>query len=342
MTIGVSGKVWAGFLALAVLLLVTPGSGPTPPRLAAPSGTGTAVGGVQPGPVLVEGLLYRVGGLRVRGVVCRPDRAGGRSLLNLVHGGLDSPVDKNACRRFARLGYVVAASALRGQGGSDGKPELCGREADDVQGLRKLVQLRYRTDPRRAAYLGVSLGGCIAPKAAAREDGVRAVVTLLSPTDFAEQLKLLRRSRPDAVARWEALLGGPSWQLAAASRDRRPTQALGQLRAPLLTVAAGNDPLIPLRQSCAARDVRRAGGHKVAEVRQNRDGSPGDPAQKPWRRCEGEAAAARLPPLRGQDVLLIYGNLGHSSTPLMWKVAEAYLAANIEPSDPGQAGRTPE
>ncbi|AFZ68191.1 alpha/beta hydrolase family protein [Deinococcus peraridilitoris] len=288
----------------------------------------------RPAAVLVEGFDYQVDGLRIRGIVCRPDGQAGRPLLNMVHGGLDSPVDKNNCRRFARLGYVVAASALRGQGGSEGKPEVCGREVDDVQTLRDLVQERYRTDARRVAYLGVSLGGCIAVKAAAREGDVRAVVTLLSPTNFAEQLDLLRPTRPDAVARWEALLGGPYRKISATYEERRPMQAVSQLQAPLLTVAAGNDPLIPLQQSCAVRDARRAAGREVTEVRQNKDGTPGALPDKPWRRCDGEAPGAQLGDLRDQDVLLVYGDLGHTSTPLMWKAAEAYLAANIEPPSP--------
>ena len=299
-----SGPVLLGFL-LALVLAARPSPAPA---------------------VLVERLTYRVDGLKINGVVCRPDTRLGRPLLNLVHGGLDSPVDAAVCRRFARLGYVVAASALRGQGGSQGRPEICGGEVNDARALSSLVQQRFRADPRRVGYLGVSLGGCIALKAAALGSGVRAAVTLLSPTDFAEQLRLLSH-RPDAVARWEALLGGSAAQVPAAYAARRPLGALARLKAPLLTVAAARDQLIALRQSCEVSDIRRAAGHRVVEVRLTKSGAPGTLNQG----CPGMAGVGQLPKLRGQDVLLIYENLDHLSTPDMWRAAEAYLAANLAP-----------
>ncbi len=283
---------------------------------------------VQPALPLLAKLNYTVNGLRINALVCRPDKRPGRPLLNLVHGGLDSPVDEAACRRFARLGYVVAASALRGQGGSQGRPEICGGEVDDVRALRSLVQQRYRADPRRVAFLGVSLGGCVAIKAASGTLGVRAVVTLLSPTNFAEQLSLLRH-RPEAVARWEALLGGSAKQVSAAYEARRPLKALTHLRAPLLTVAADQDQLIPLRQSCAVRDVRRSAGRRVTEVRRTKDGGPATLSRRVTQRCPHEAAVRDFPPFEQRDVLLIYEDLGHISTPAMWSAAEAYLAANL-------------
>ncbi len=93
-------------------------------------------------------------------------------------------------------------------------------------------------------------------------------------------------------------------------------------------MAAGRDQLVPLRQSCVVAAVRRAAGHTVAEVRQMQDGQPGDLHGPAGRRCPG-AALAHLPELAGQDVLLVYEDLGHTSTPLMWKMAERYLAANL-------------
>ncbi|WP_161883617.1 alpha/beta hydrolase family protein [Deinococcus alpinitundrae] len=301
-----SGPVLLGFL-LALGLVLAARSSPIPV-------------------VLVARLNYKVDGLKINGLICRPDTRLSRPLLNLVHGGLDSPIDEALCRRFARLGYVVAASALRGQGGSQGRPEICGGEVNDVRALGSLARQRFRADPRRVGYLGVSLGGCIALKAAALSSGVRAALTLLSPTDFAEQLRLLSH-RPGAVARWEALLGGSAAQVPAAYAARRPLDALARLKAPLLTVAAARDQLIALRQSCEAADVRRAAGHRVVEVRLTISGSPGKLNQG----CPKTAAVGQLPSLRGQDVLLIYENLDHLSTPNMWQAAEAYLAANLAP-----------
>lgn len=305
-----SGRV--GFVLLACLLLLSAAQ-PPKPLDAAP---------------LVETLTYRVDGLSIKGFVCRPDKKLGRPLLNLVHGGLDTLVDLALCRRFARLGYVVAASALRGQGGSQGQVEICGGEVNDVRALGSLVQGRYKTDPGQVGYLGVSLGGCVAIKAASATTGARAVITLLSPTDFAEQVQRLSY-RPGVAQRWEALLGGSAAQVGGAYEARRPLTALRRLKAPLLTVAADRDQLIGLRQSCAVLDIRRQMGRRVQVVRQTREGRPADLTADVRQRCADEAAVGQLPALKGRDVLLIYENLDHLSTPAMWKAAEAYLAANF-------------
>lgn len=285
----------------------------------------------EPPKVLLDRFSYRVGNLGVNALVCRPDERANRPLLNFVHGGLDTKYDVANCERFARLGWVVAQSGLRGQNGSDGRPELCLGEVEDVLALARVVREKFATDPRRVSYLGVSLGGCIALKAAARDANTTAVVTLVSPTDFAQQLDVLRRTRPEAVPSREALVGGSPSEVPSAYAARRPLDAARALRAPLLTVAAAQDPLIPVAQSCEVRDVRRAAGHDVAEVRQKKDGTPAALPPQVWRRCPDERPTGALPTLRRRDVLLIYDDLWHTSTPLMWRVAQDYLTANREP-----------
>lgn len=306
------------------------------PVTAAPKSTaqGATPKTVPPKPVVVERFAYVSDGLSIQAVTCRPDRQAGRPLLNLVHGGLSSPVDLKVCERFARLGYVVAASGLRGQAGSAGRVEACIGEANDVLTLRRIAQDRYRTDARRVAYLGVSLGGCIAVKAAARDRDVRATVALLTPVNLAEQLDLLRSTRPDAVPRWEAILGRTPQAAREGAERRSPVVDARVLTSPLLVVAAGNDPLIPVRQSCLLRDARVAAGKRVVEIRQTRDGLAAQPDARPSRRCDNEQPQSDLPSLRGADVHLVYTDLAHTSTPRMWNVAEAYLKANIDPPTP--------
>ncbi|PYE56218.1 alpha/beta hydrolase family protein [Deinococcus yavapaiensis] len=281
--------------------------------------------------VLLDRFSYRVGTLDVNALVCRPDGRAKRPLLNFVHGGLDTKYDVANCTRFARLGWVVAQSGLRGQNGSEGHPELCLGEVDDVLALARVAREKYDTDVRRVSYLGVSLGGCVALKAAARDPNATAVVTFVTPTDFAQQLDLLKRTRPDAVSARTAIFGGSPSEVPGAYEARRPLNVVGRVRASLLTVAAAQDPLIPLAQSCQVRDARTAAGRDVAQVRQKKDGTPAALPPQAWRRCDGERSSGTLPNLRRRDVLLIYDDLWHTSTPRMWRVAEAYLTANREP-----------
>ncbi|MBB6099068.1 dipeptidyl aminopeptidase/acylaminoacyl peptidase [Deinobacterium chartae] len=278
----------------------------------------------------VTHVRYGVDNLQIRGLVCAPRTfRPGRPLLMLEHGGFSSEPSLELCRRFAEQGYVVAQSAYRGQGGSQGQVEACMGEVRDSRALQRLVQDRYLTS--KVGFLGVSLGGCVALKAAAGQSGVGAVVTLISPTDFAEQVGILQRTRPDAVNRWHQIFGGSPQDNPQAYAQRSPLAAAARVKAPLMVVAADQDPLIPVSQSCRVRDVRRKAGFRVLEVRLNRQGEPYRGELKAWRRCAGERPLGQLPPLRGEDVLLHYGDLFHTSTPQMWNAAEQFLAAYLQP-----------
>lgn len=95
---------------------------------------------------------------------------------------------------------MVAVSDLRGQNGSAGRPELCLGEVNDVRALSKWMPGLYRTDPRRVASVGVSLGGGAALKAAALDPATRATAARVAPSDFAQEWRNICATRPDILA----------------------------------------------------------------------------------------------------------------------------------------------
>ncbi len=152
-----------------------------------------------PGLKRVEGgVVYGRDGLRLFAQVCLPQGATDRAVI-LVPGGFGPPTVEmeRRCRLYAEKGVVALVPHLRGRGKSEGKVTGCLKEAED---LALLARLLPRLGVRRYAFAGYSLGACVALKAAALEGRARGVAFVIGPVDFAEQVGILRKTRPDALA----------------------------------------------------------------------------------------------------------------------------------------------
>ncbi|WP_240695271.1 hypothetical protein [Thermus caldilimi] len=112
---------------------------------------------------------------------------------------------RRRCRAWAERGLLAVVPHLRGRGRSGGRVTGCLEEAED---LAHLVRLLSQLGVRQHAYAGYSLGACVALKAAALEGRARGVAFVIGPVDFAEQVEILRRARPEALLRWREVFGG--------------------------------------------------------------------------------------------------------------------------------------
>jgi uncharacterized protein len=120
-------------------------------------------------------LLTGAGGLHIRGWYV-PSR--NRAAVIALHGtgGSRSSLAAHA-RLLVRHGYGVLALDLRGHGESEGRStSLPWLLDDDVDAAVRWLAARPDVDAGRIGALGVSLGGEVALRAAARDRGVRAVV----------------------------------------------------------------------------------------------------------------------------------------------------------------------
>lgn len=269
-------------------------------------------------------VLYTSDGLKIDSLVCAPQNLkAGTPLVMLEHGGFDTETDVKKCQEYANLGYVIAQSAYRGQGRSEGKVEACLGEVNDSLNLKKIVQDRLKT--RGVIHVGVSLGGCIALKASAGQKDVLGVAVLVTPMDFAQQIRILRASRPDALKRWYSIFGGTPEDAPEQYEKRQPLKAASQIKAPVLNLIAAQDPLIPYKQQCDLLAVRKKAGNKVTAVHLARDGAE-NPALQERYVCKGEGKPEfKLPAFKGQDVFVTYYDLHHTSTRHMWNTVQAFI-----------------
>ena len=105
-----------------------------------------------------------------------PSENGSIIILVHGHGGKGIAMIYHASALVAK-GYGVLMYDQRAHGSSDG--DVCTRgwlEAEDVLGALDYLQARSDVDPERIGVLGISLGGKAALLAAARDEGLRAVI----------------------------------------------------------------------------------------------------------------------------------------------------------------------
>ncbi len=264
------------------------------------------------------GVAYLRQGVGLFAELCRP-RGTPRGAVLLVPGGFGPPNPTMAerCRAWAERGFLGVVPHLRGRGGSGGRITGCLEEGEDLAHLARFLP---RLGVRRHAYLGYSLGACVALKAAALERGSSGVVFAIGPVDFEEQARILERTRPEALARWREVFGE---DLARQS----PLPHAARLRAPLLILQAGNDPLIPPTQACRLRDLREATGRRVHQVALTREGAPWTGPLTKGRACLRPTGFGPL----GEDHLILFPDLHHAVVPAMEAQAERFLLYWLRP-----------
>jgi dienelactone hydrolase len=256
--------------------------------------------------------------------VFRPAQGEDFPSVVLVHGGFWGPSEslRELARSWAGRGFLVALPHLRGQGRSGGRFTFCREEGEDLRALAEgLTALGGR---RARAYVGFSLGGCIALLAAREDPWARGVVAALTPLDFSEQYALLERAgREEALERWRRLIGGSPASCPSCYALRSPLTWAKEVAAPVHLLQAGKDPLISPRQACRFAQAREEAGHRVHQVALQEDGSP-------WREpLQGGSACLRPtgfgPPK--EDHLVLFPSLTHRTTPALLARAEAALQA---------------
>jgi pimeloyl-ACP methyl ester carboxylesterase len=134
-------------------------------------------------PIDAVPVVFANGQVRLKGFVYRPHAARGKlPLIALAHGSEEN--DRYSFGPIplvlAAKGFAVLAYDKRGTGESIGDWRPAGLEelADDLVAGIRAVRSRLGIDPARIAVLGVSEGGWVAPIAASRFSGVKAIVTI--------------------------------------------------------------------------------------------------------------------------------------------------------------------
>jgi dipeptidyl aminopeptidase/acylaminoacyl peptidase len=203
--------------------------------------------------VACERITYLSDGLRVVGYLWRPAavRDGDRLPLLVFHRGgalEDSKLRPNTqfgFDRFVRAGYVVIGTQYRGNDGGEGREEFGGADVRDVLAVMRVGQALPYVDPQRVFALGYSRGGMMALLAARAGAPYLAIATVGAPTD-------LRGAHAGgggtaaigSLATARRLIPGLDADPGAALSARSAAAWAGELRAPVLILHGGADPIV--------------------------------------------------------------------------------------------------
>ena len=195
-----------------------------------------------------ESVSFYSEGVRLAGDLYRPADAGDDELragIVLCHGytGVKSLYLPDNARALTEAGYVVLAFDYKGWGASDGpRARLApfGRVAD-VQAALTFLQTRPGVERARLGLYGTSYGGATVVWAAALDERVRCVVSVVGVGDGRRWMRSVRR--PDE---WHDLL-------ARAREEREDAVVSGATR-----LAERDDILLQDRASAALSAAARA------------------------------------------------------------------------------------
>ncbi len=140
--------------------------------------------------VRAERITYLSDGLEIRGFKISPQNSTGPfPVVVFAHGGVAewgriTFFDVLEMCRLAERGYIVMASALRGEGGSDGHPNLGSGDRQDILDLLAVASHLDEADSTRIGYWGFSRGGSLGYRVLAKTDLIHAAVLIGAPSDL--------------------------------------------------------------------------------------------------------------------------------------------------------------
>lgn len=193
------------------------------------------------------------GGLRVSGLVFRPETDEPRPLVVVNHAGFGDGADFSDVGLIVRdQGYVAFCPDFRGSGKSGGRHEMALGEVDDVIHGIEHVRKNFPVDGDRVGLFGQSHGATVALLAAARHP-VKAVVAEAGVTDTALEYDYLSRAT-DAAAKQvftevSPMIGGTPSQIPDEYSRRSPVKVADRIRCPVLIVHGAKDPIVPVEQA---------------------------------------------------------------------------------------------
>jgi pimeloyl-ACP methyl ester carboxylesterase len=190
--------------------------------------------------VVSEGLRLRT--WTVRG---RPDKA-----AVVIGHGLGDSIESftDLASRFNARGHTVLLVDFRGHGGSDpAYTTLGGREREDVRAAAQSLRDRGLA-PAGRVFVGFSMGGVAALRAAVDQPDVRAIV-VEAPYDSYRGTVVHHAWLLYKLPRWVPIIpiaiATAGWRADFDPDEVDAVAAARRLRAPLLAIVDGDDPRMP-------------------------------------------------------------------------------------------------
>jgi dipeptidyl aminopeptidase/acylaminoacyl peptidase len=144
--------------------------------------------------------------------------------------------------RLAERGYIVLASNYRGEGGSEGNPDMDGGDVEDSLALIQVAERLHGADPTRIGMWGFSRGGLVTYGALTRTNRIAAAIIVGGPTDL---LNSPRRAEFDEFV-YPHVIRNYAQDRAAALARLSPIRWPERLASatPLLLLHGGDDPRV--------------------------------------------------------------------------------------------------
>jgi dipeptidyl aminopeptidase/acylaminoacyl peptidase len=184
-----------------------------------------------------------------------------------VHGGPSSQHMNGFHRNVQYLvnnGYLVIAPNYRGSTGygkefeERNRFDMGGGDLEDVVEAAHFLGSTGYVDRRRVAIMGGSYGGYMTMMGLTRRPQIWAAGVAIVP--FVNWFTELEHEDP-ILREWDLATMGDPVANRALYEDRSPIFFIGNIRAPLLVLAGGNDPRCPKEESDQiVRAIRKRGG----------------------------------------------------------------------------------
>lgn len=142
--------------------------------------------------LVTERIVYSSQGLRINGFLIAPRQANKPlPVILFAHGGVGewgriTFFDLLELHRLAEQGYIILASALRGEMGSEGMPNLGSGDLADMLRLLDIADDLPEADNTRVGLWGFSRGGGLSYRILAATDRISAAVLVGAPSNLVD------------------------------------------------------------------------------------------------------------------------------------------------------------
>jgi len=202
-------------------------------------------------------VQFRVEGQAVYGMLHLPEGNGKFPAVALCHGFTGNRIE--AHRLFVKMARLLAANGIaalrfdfRGSGESEGEFEQMTVSGEITDALAALDFLRKQPeiDPNRIGLIGLSLGGCVAACAAARDGNVKTLVLWAAVADLKGSFVEKMPTDVRELLEKQGWLDFGGWKVSkrfyedAAKID--PLKEATRYDGAVLIVHGANDPVVPV------------------------------------------------------------------------------------------------
>ncbi|MHA6260221.1 alpha/beta hydrolase family protein [Sporosarcina sp. CAU 1771] len=195
--------------------------------------------------IRLEEITYWSDGLKVKGMLAEPLKAGNYEGILYLRGGIQhvGMVRPARIAQLASNGFIVFAPYYRGNRGGEGRDEFGG--ADRMDAVNAVDVLKQHLKTSRIHLFAFSRGGIMALWTAILRDDITSVVTWAGVSDVI----LTYKERKDMRRMMRRVIGGTPTNQPDAYLDRTALLRVDEIEAPILIIHGMLDEHVSFNQA---------------------------------------------------------------------------------------------